>query len=480
MTLVQAAMLQFAGHVLGRRTAAEVTDAQRIAAMEAGHAALVACVGRDLGYELRAWHQLLLSDAELCGEYQQMYAWSGVRAAVEFALADPNHDRFVAAIRARFVSSLWALTVGARSASLASMSIPLSSVCAISVGLLISSSVHANAQAPATPPLPKADKDMQLVLDALAGLGGAPIETLEPAAARMQPTPADAVRVVLTNKLGKAPAPEAVAKVENRTYSDAKIPMRIYTPKGKGPFPVIVYFHGGGWVIANLDVYDATPRALANAAGAIVVAASYRQAPEHKFPAAHEDAFMAYKWVTENAASFGGDPVRIAVAGESAGGNLAINTAIRARDEKLTAPVHMLLVYPLAGSDMTTPSYIANADAKPLNKPMIQWFVKHVFKTPDGAKDKRIDLVNRTDLANLPSATIVTAEIDPLRSEGQALAKACIAAGVKVDAADYTGVTHEFFGMGAAVADAKAAQQRAGKNFKAAFKMAPKTPISVK
>ncbi len=315
---------------------------------------------------------------------------------------------------------------------------------------------------------------MQSVLDALATLGGKPIETLDPLVARTQPTPTDAVKVVLTKKLGKAPAPEAVAKVDDKTYGDAKIPMRIYTPKGTGPFPVIVYFHGGGWVIANLDVYDAAPRALANATGAIVVSASYRQAPAYRFPAAHEDAFTAYKWVADNAASFGGDPMRLAVAGESAGGNLAINTAIRARDEKVTAPVHMLLVYPVAGSDMTTPSYVANADAKPLNKPMMEWFVKHVFKTPDGAKDKRIDLAKRTDLAGLPPATVITAEIDPLRSEGQALAKALTAAGVKVDAADYAGVTHEFFGMGAVVADAKAAQQRAAANLKGAFGTVPK------
>lgn len=317
---------------------------------------------------------------------------------------------------------------------------------------------------------PKADRDMQSVLDALAALGGEPLETLEPSVARTQPTPADAVKVVMKKKLGKTPVPEKVAKVEDRTYGDAKIPVRIYTPKGKGPFPVIVYFHGGGWVIADLDVYDASPRALANAAGAIVVSAHYRQAPENKFPAAHDDAFTAYRWTLDNAASFGGDPARVAVAGESAGGNLAINTAIRARDEKLTMPRHMLLVYPVAGADMSTPSYVTNANAEPLGKAGMEWFVKHVFSDPEMAKDPRIDLVSRKDLAGLPSATVITAEIDPLRSEGQALAKNLAAAGVNVDAVDYRGVTHEFFGMGAAVADAKAAQKRAGKNLKAALK----------
>ena len=324
-------------------------------------------------------------------------------------------------------------------------------------------------QPAAAPTPPKADADMQKVLDALAALGGKPIPTLTPAEARMQPTPADAAKAVLTRRLGKPPAPEAVAKVEDRTYGDG-IPVRIYTPKGKGPFPIIVYYHGGGWVIANLDVYDASPRALANATGAIVVAASYRQAPEHKFPAAHDDAFTAYRWALDNAASFRGDPTRVALVGESAGGNLAVNTAIRARDEKLTMPRHMVLVYPVAGADMTTPSYVANAAAKPLDKATMEWFVKHVFTSKDQAKDPRLDLVSRTDLAGLPPATVITAEIDPLRSEGQMLAKKLTGAGVKVDAADYTGVAHEFFGMGAVVAKAKQAQQRAGKNLKAALK----------
>ena len=322
----------------------------------------------------------------------------------------------------------------------------------------------------------KPDAEMKKVLEALDGLGGKPLPTLTAAEARMQPTPADAVKAVLAKKLGKPPVPEAVAKVEDRTYpnaDNAPLAVRIYTPAGKGPFPVIVYFHGGGWVIANLDVYDSSPRALANAAGAVVVAATYRQAPEHKFPAAHDDAYAAYKWAQENAASFNGDPKRFAVAGESAGGNLAINTAIRARDEKLTAPMHMVLMYPVAGADMMTPSYLANADAKPLSKGAMEWFVANVFTKKDEANDPRINLVGRTDLKGLPSATVITAELDPLRSEGQQLAKNLAAAGVKVDAADYTGVTHEFFGMGAVVPKAKQAVQRAGKNLKAAFRAPP-------
>ena len=327
----------------------------------------------------------------------------------------------------------------------------------------------------AAPAAPKPDKDMQAVLDALAALNGKPIETLTAADARLQPTPTDAVKAVVAAKTKKAAAPEPVGAVSDQTYPSAsgdKLPVRIYTPKDakKGtPLPVILYFHGGGWVIANLDVYDAAPRSLANQTGAIVVSAEYHLAPEKKFPTAHDDAFAAYTWLRANAASFGGDPARLAVAGESAGANLAMNVALKARDTKAGTIAHMLLVYPVAGKDMTTPSYVANADAKPLSKPMMQWFVKNTFATADGPSDPRLDLVDRTDLAGLPPATVVTAEIDPLMSEGQALGKKLVAAGVKVDELDVKGVTHEFFGMGAVVAKAKSTLATAAKDLRASL-----------
>ncbi|MEJ7664320.1 MAG: alpha/beta hydrolase [Hymenobacter sp.] len=136
---------------------------------------------------------------------------------------------------------------------------------------------------------------------------------------------------------------------------------RIYTPKsGTAPFPVIVYFHGGGWVIANLDTYGASVRALCEQTGAVMVSVAYRQGPEHKFPTAHNDCFAAYQWALKNAASIKGDPKRVAVAGESAGGNLACAVSIMARDKKVPLPKHQLLVYPIAGYDLNTPSYQAN------------------------------------------------------------------------------------------------------------------------
>ena len=314
---------------------------------------------------------------------------------------------------------------------------------------------------------------MQAVLNQLASLGGKPIEHLTPQEARQQPTPADAVKALL-QKRGQSGAPEAVAKVENKSMRgpDGEIALRIYTPHGNGPFPVVLYIHGGGWVIADLDVYDSSPRALANAAGAVVVSTHYRLAPEHPFPASHDDTFAAYLWVRQNAASFNGDPQRVAVVGESAGGNMAAAISLTARDRKVAMPLHQVLVYPVAGTDMTTPSFQENADAKPLNKAMMVWFAGHELKNPQDKQDPRIDLLH-ADLRGLPPTTIITAQIDPLRSGGEMLTEKLKAAGVKVDAKNYSGVTHEFFGMGAVLKESRDATQFAGRNLKKTFKNSP-------
>ncbi len=321
------------------------------------------------------------------------------------------------------------------------------------------------------------DPEMKTVLDALASLGGKPTETLTPSEARKQPTPADAVKKVLQQQ-GKSTAPEAVGQVENRSVPGAggQIPIRIYSPRGSGPFPVVFYIHGGGWVIADLDTYDASARALTNAAQAIVVSTHYRQGPEHKYPAAHDDVFAAYQWTVKNAAAVKGDTSRIAVAGESAGGNMAAVVSIRARDRHVQMPLHQLLVYPVAGTDMETESYRENASAKPLSKPMMAWFAKHYLGENAAKGNDEINLATRRDLKNLPSTTIITADIDPLRSEGQMLAKALEAAGVKVTSRNFEGSTHEFFGMGAVVPDAKEAVTFAAGELKKAFTSKPGHP----
>jgi acetyl esterase/lipase len=315
---------------------------------------------------------------------------------------------------------------------------------------------------------------MQAVLDQMQQLGARPLESLTPEQARKQPSPADAVAAV-ARASGQDGLPESVGDVQDRSFAGpgGSVPIRVYWPKDAAPaddgLPLILYIHGGGWVIADLDVYDASPRALANAAGAIVVSTHYRQAPEDRFPAAHEDTYAAYRWLLANAGSLGGDPRRVALVGESAGGNMAANIAIRARDEGVQAPLHQVLVYPVANNDMDSPSYRENAQAKPLGKAAMQWFVQHTFASPAQAADPRIALATRTDLGNLPPATILLAQIDPLRSEGELLAARLREAGVDVRLQRWDGVTHEFFGMGAVLPEAREAQALAGQRLREAF-----------
>jgi acetyl esterase len=319
------------------------------------------------------------------------------------------------------------------------------------------------------PTLARADRDMAHVLRHLVALGPKPIETLTAEEARMQPTPADAVKAML-RKHGKTPAPLPVAAVVDRAIPGpgGPIPVRVYQPHGEGPFPVIVYTHGGGWVIATNDTYDASARGLCDATGAVVVSVEYRKAPEHRFPAAHQDALAAYHWVLRNAAELGGDPERVAVAGESAGGNLALSIALLARDNGLPLPAHVLAVYPIADGRTDSPSYVENADAKPLNRPMMQWFFNQYLRSPADAEHPLISLV-RADLRGLPPTTIITAEIDPLRSDGERLAQALREAGVDVTYHTHDGVTHEFFGMAMMVKDAAKALAQAAAALKKAL-----------
>jgi acetyl esterase len=327
------------------------------------------------------------------------------------------------------------------------------------------------AAAQGVPTLASADTDMASALLALQALGPKPIETLSAPEARKQPTLGDAVKKVLQDD-GQSAAPEAVASVRNVSIPGpgGSQPARIYVPgAARSPLPVIVYYHGGGWVIADLDTYDASARALANQSGAIVVSAEYRKGPEAKFPAAHEDALAAYRWTQANASQFGGDPNRIAVAGESAGGNMAIGVSRMAREQGLLPPVHQALIYPAAGNDMNTESYQENENAKPLNKAMMGWFFDKYLRSPRDGNNPLINVVDAPDLAGLPPTTIVTAEIDPLRSEGQLLAQRLRNAGVEVASNNYEGVTHEFFGAAPVVEKAKEAQAYVASRLREAF-----------
>lgn len=313
---------------------------------------------------------------------------------------------------------------------------------------------------------PKAEPRMQRVLEALAALDGKPIDTLAPEEARRQPTPADAA-LTLAKEDGKGALKDGVTVKEiGIAGAQGDIPGFVYTPPGKGPFPVIVYYHGGGFVTGDTKAYESSIRPLAAGARAVVVSVDYRRAPEHRFPAAPEDAFATYRWVLAHASEIGGDPARVAVAGESAGGNLAAVVALMARDKGVQAPVHQLLIYPVLDNDMSSPSYQRNANARPLNKATMAWFFQHYGADPQNpyALPAKADT-----LKGLPAATVVTAEIDPLASEGDRYAERLKKDGVKVDYRQFDGVTHGFFGLGPVVPKAVDAQKFAIEGLKKGF-----------
>ncbi|QWT20668.1 alpha/beta hydrolase [Bacillus sp. NP157] len=319
----------------------------------------------------------------------------------------------------------------------------------------------------------RADHDMHELATALNELEPKAIEKLSPAEARQQPTIADAVERLL-GKQGKPMDPQVLVPGVARTSITVPtraggLPALVYTPEGAANAPVVLYIHGGGWVIASAEVYDGGARGVAGQSGAIVVSIDYRQAPEHKFPAAWNDCIDAWSWIAANAASLGGDPGRLAIVGESAGGCMAVATAIAARDAGLAAPRHIVAVYPVAQTgNLHTESYIENAIAKPLNRAMIEWFVGHLTNNPDDLKDPRIDLIH-ANLNDLPPVTIVNATLDPLRSDGGMLEEALQDAGVPVQREVYTGVTHEFFGAAAVLEKARKAQAFVGNRLREAF-----------
>ena len=314
---------------------------------------------------------------------------------------------------------------------------------------------------------PNIKPEMQAVIEQLMSFNNKPLPSLTAAQARKQPSPADAAMKQM--RASNLPTPPMNCDTMSKTLM-AGVNARIYTPKsGTAPYPVLVYYHGGGWVIANLDTYAASTQALCEKTGAVVVSVAYRQGPEHKFPTAHDDSFAAYQWVLKNAASIKGDPNKVAVVGESAGGGLACAVSMMARDKKVALPKYQVLVYPIAGYDMNTPSYLANTETAPLNKAGMAWFFKNYLRSPADGKNPLIDLVN-ANLKGLPPTTIIGADYDPLKSEGKTLADKLTAAGVKTNYKLYDGTTHEFFGMAAVVPEAKEAQGVVVSDLKGALK----------
>jgi acetyl esterase len=222
------------------------------------------------------------------------------------------------------------------------------------------------------------------------------------------------------------------------------IPVRIYSPEGKGPFPVFVNFHGGGWVIGDLDTADAVSRDICRTAGCVVVSVDYRLAPEHPFPAAVDDAYAATVWVADNMHAIGGNG-RLAVGGESAGGNLAAVVCLRARDQGGPAIDFQLLAYPVTDCDFGRPSYTQNGQGYLLELTTMRWFWDHYCPDPERRKHPDASPLHAGSLTRLPPALVVTAEFDPLRDEGEAFAAALRNAGVEADSVRYDGLVHDFF-----------------------------------
>jgi acetyl esterase len=242
---------------------------------------------------------------------------------------------------------------------------------------------------------------------------------------------------------------EPVARVENRTLPGpaGEIPVRIYAPSEQRGLPALVYFHGGGFVIGGLETHDGTCRSLANATGCIVVSVDYRLAPEHKFPAAPEDCYAATRWVAEKGAEIGVDTRRVAIGGDSAGGNLTAVVALMARDRGGPALRHQLLVYPVANHAFDTPSYRENATGYLLSREMMRWFWNHYLARAEDGAGTYASPLRAASLAGLPPAHVITAEFDPLRDEGEALAARLAREGVPTTHVRYDGMIHGFFSM---------------------------------
>jgi acetyl esterase len=305
------------------------------------------------------------------------------------------------------------------------------------------------------------DPQAQAFLEQLAASGAPPLHELSVAEARQ----------VIVTLFGTTDTPEPIGAVEERTIPGAaeEMPARIYTPPGRGSFPILVYFHGGGWVIGNLEAYDSTCRALTNAAGCIVVAMEYRLAPEHKFPAAPEDCYAALQWVAAHAAAIGGDPTRLAIGGDSAGGNLTAVVAQMVRDRGGPSLVYQLLVYPVTDYNFDTASYRENADGYLLTKDAMVWFWNHYLRSAADGSNLLASPLRAQNLRGLPPALILTAEFDPLRDEGEAYAARLREAGVPVTLTRYNGMIHGFFSLGAVFDQGKQAMAQAAAGLRAAF-----------
>jgi acetyl esterase len=300
------------------------------------------------------------------------------------------------------------------------------------------------------------------LLEQMAAAGMPPLN-------EMSPTDARAAAAGLAELSGPG---EEVASVEDRTVPGpaGPVPVRIYTPSaGSAPRPALVYIHGGGWVIGDPDMTDSICRVVANRAECVVVSVDYRLSPEHKFPVPLDDCYAAFTWVADNASSIGVDPARLAVGGDSAGGNLSAAVALRARDEGGPAIRLQLLVYPVTDYSFDTISYKENGDDYFLTRDMMGWFWDHYLTSASDGENPLASPLRAKDLSGLPPAKVFTAEFDPLRDEGEAYVARLVEAGVPVSHTRYDGQIHGFWTMLAVFGAATTAADEAAAALKEAF-----------
>jgi len=303
--------------------------------------------------------------------------------------------------------------------------------------------------------------EIRALLDQQAASGRPPLH-------RQSVTQARAFHTEDAAPLNGEPVPVAAVADQAVPGPGGDLPVRVYTPEGEPPFPIVVFFHGGGWVVGTLDTYDPLCRALAAAVPAVVVSVDYRLAPEHRWPAAVEDAYAATLWASRHAAELGGAQHRLAVAGDSAGGNLAAVVALGARDRGGPAIAFQLLVYPALDAAGDTGSWREYADGFYLTAAGMRWYWDHYLGGADGAAPDASPR-RAAFLGGLPPALVVTADHDVLRDEGEAYAARLREAGVAADVRRVEGVVHGFFRWRAVTGAADAALQEAAAALRSAL-----------
>ncbi len=305
---------------------------------------------------------------------------------------------------------------------------------------------------------PIAEKIVQMFGD--AGVGITPESTPESARAAMH-------RLATSGALPK----REVHAVEDFAIPGpaSEIPVRVFRPNAQESLPALVWFHGGGWVVGSIETEDQLCRMLCDDARAIVLSVEYRLAPETKFPGAVDDCVAAWSWVTAHASELGIDPGRIAVGGDSAGGNLAAVTALVAKHESLAMPAFQLLVYPVTDHEFERPSMVDNATGYFLEADGMRWFFDHYARTTDDHADWRMSPLRAPDLAGLPAAIVITAEYDPLRDQGEAYGERLRDAGVPTEIVRADGLFHGFFGLFAFMPAARPSWDRAIAGLRQAF-----------